>query len=207
MIAGFPAGRTAVACAIALVAQACGGADSAPAGDTPPANTSSPRSGAIAAASPATCEVSASTTLTGDGIGALRVGAPVEDVARACRVIRDATGPGPEGMPERRIVVALVRDSVSAVVASGRVWRVHVPTPAFRAADSLGVGTPGRSLRRSGAQVLMGEGRVYVRLPSHCGLSFRLRGIEFGRISTPAQIPDTAIVDEVLAFGCAGGRR
>jgi hypothetical protein len=184
-------------CAVALLAQACEGRESASADDTSPART-----GATSAATAATCGVDTRMTLTGDGIGALRVGTQVENVARACRVTRDATGPGPEGTTERRIVVDLGRDSVSAVVDSGRVWRVHVRTPAFRTADSLGVGTPGRALRRSGAQVLAGEGKYFVRLPSHCGLSFRLRGVEFGRVATPAQIPDTAAVDEVLAVGC-----
>jgi hypothetical protein len=187
-----------IVCAIALLAQACEERDSAPVGDA-----SAARASGTAAAAPATCRVGAGTTLTGNGLGALRVGASVEEVARACRVIRDATAPGPEGMTERRIVVDLGRASVSAVVDSGRVWRVHVRTPAFRTADWLGVGTPGRALRRSGAQVLTGEGAHFIRLASHCGLSFRLRGVEFGRLRTPAQIPDTAVVDEVLAVGCA----
>jgi hypothetical protein len=192
-------GRSSFACAIALLAQACEGRDSASAGDTSPAHA-----GATSAATAPTCGVDASTTLTGDGIGALRVGTPVDEIARACRVLRDTTALGAEGMTERRIVVDLGRDSVSAVVDSARVWRVHVRTPAFRTADSLGVGTPGRALRRPGAQVLTGEGAHFIRLPSHCGLSFRLRGVEFGRVSSPAQVPDTAVVDEVLAVGCSG---
>jgi hypothetical protein len=200
VIARSVAGGIAL-CAFALGVQACRGRDSAPAGDTSP-----PRAGATAAAT-ATCGVDTTTTVTGEGIGALRVGAPVEDVARQCRVVRDATAPGPEGMPERRIVVAIGRDSVSAVVDSGRVWRLHVRTPAFRTADSLGVGTTGPTLRRPGARVLAGEGAVFVTLPSHCGLSFRLRGVEFGRVTRPAQIPDTAVVEDVLAFGCLAGRR
>jgi hypothetical protein len=190
-------GRGSLVCTITLLGAACERRDSAPAGDA-----SRSGAGATTRAAAATCGVDASTTLTGDGIGALRIGTPVEDVARACRVLRDATAPGPEGMPERRIVVDLGRDSVSAVVDSARVWRIHVRTPAFRTAASLGVGTPGRALRRSGAQVLTGEGAHFIRLPSHCGLSFRLRGVEFGRLPTPAQIPDTAVVDEVLAVGC-----
>jgi hypothetical protein len=189
-------------CATVLVAQACEGRDSASAADTAAA-----REGASRVVAVKTCGVDPSPMLTGDGIGALRVGTPVDEVARACRVIRDATAPGPEGMSERRIVVDLGRDSVSAVVDSGRVWRVHVRTPAFRTADSLGVDTPARALRRSGAQVLTGEGAHYVRLPGHCGLSFRLRGVQFGRVLSPAQIPDTAVVDEVLAVGCSGSTR
>ncbi len=168
--------------------------DSAPAGE----------SAAAAAAAP-TGGVDTRTRITGDGIGELRVGAAVESVARSCRVMRDTTVPGIEGTQERRIVVDLGRDTVSAVIDSNRVWRLHVRTPAFRTSDSLGVGTLASALRRPGAKVLIGEGAIFVTLPSHCGLSFRLRGVEFGRVRTLAQIPGSASVDEVLAIGCRGG--
>jgi hypothetical protein len=159
------------------------------------------------ATSPATtaCGVGERTVVTGDGIGDLRVGAPVEGVTRTCRVVHDTVVQGAEGMPERRLVVDLGRDSVTVVVDSNRVWRVHVRSPAFRTADSLGVGTPATALRRPGARVLAGEGAHFVTLPSHCGLSFRLRGVEFGRVRIPAEIPDGATVGEVLVVGCRRG--
>jgi hypothetical protein len=150
----------------------------------------------------ATCGIDERTVLTGDGIGDLRVGVPVERVMRTCRIVRDAVVQDTEGMPERRLVADLGRDSVTAVVGSNRVWRVHVRSPAFRTADSLGVGTPATALRRPGAKVLTGEGAHFVTLPSHCGLSFRLRGVEFGRVRTPAEIPAGATVGEVLVVGC-----
>lgn len=202
MIAGSKIVRSSLVCVVAVVAHACSRGDSDPAGDATARRLDTPS----AAASP-TCGVDAITVLTGDGIGALRVGASVDDVARACRIIRDTTALGAEGMTERQIVVRLGRDSASAVVDSARVRRVHVRTAAFRTADSLGVGTPGRALRRPGAQVLTGEGAHFITLPSHCGLSFRLRGVEFGRVSSPGQIPDTAGVDEVLAVGCSRSTR
>ena len=141
--------------------------------------------------------------LTGDGIGDLRVGTPVDDVTQRCRVLRDTLVPGPEGATEREIRVDLGRDTVRAVVTDGRIWRLHVQSPAFRTADSLGVGTPATALRRPGARVLTGEGGVYVALPSHCGLSFRLEGVPPGRVRTPTQIPESTRIGEVLAVGCA----
>ena len=155
---------------------------------------------------PATCGVEPGDALTGDGIGDLRVGAPVEEVSRSCRVLSDAIVPGVEGISERLLLVDLGRDTVRAVVTEGRIGRVHVRGRAYRAADSLGVGTPASALRRPGARVLTGEGTVFVALPGHCGLSFRIRGVPPGRASSPEQIPDTALVDEVLAFGCRVGR-
>jgi hypothetical protein len=193
--------RSTFLCVAAVVVHACARSDSAVSGDTSPA-----RAGATTAASVATCDLDSQTALSGQGIGDLRVGAPVETVARSCRILRDTIAAGAEGLQERRIVVALARDSVTAVVDSNRVWRLHVRSPAFRTADSLGVGMPAAALRRSGARVLSGEGKVFVTLPSHCGLSFRLRGVEAGRVSSVAQIPANADVDEVLAFGCSAGR-
>jgi hypothetical protein len=178
--------------------QACDRGGSTSGEDTSPARTAP-----TTAITTPTCAVGAHTSLTGEGIGALRVGATVDEVGGACRILRDTTALGAEAMPERTILVDLGRDSVLAVIVADHVWRVHVRNPRFRTADSLGVGTPASALRRPAAQVLAGEGAVFVRLPSHCGLSFRLRGARLGRVSTPAQIPDSAVVDEVLAVGCS----
>ena len=190
----------AAACATAFFLDACQRSDTASCADTSPART-----GTTSAATAATCGAGPRTTLTGDGIGDLRVGARVEDVARICRILRDTTGLGTEGQQERTILVDLGRDSVAAVVSAGRVWRVHVQSPAFRTADSLGVGTPVGAFRLRGPEILMGEGNVFLRLPSHCGLSFRLRDVTPGRASSLQQMPDSAVVDEVLAIGCSGG--
>jgi hypothetical protein len=146
--------------------------------------------------------VNAVTALTGDGIGDLRIGASVDQVARNCRVLRDTTGLGIEGEPERTILVDLGRDSVTAVVSADKIWRVHVRTPAFRTADSLGVGTEVTALRNRRPQILMGEGRVFLRLPTHCGLSFRLGGVVAGRTFSLVLLPESVVVDEVLAIGC-----
>jgi hypothetical protein len=185
---------------LAACLQACDRGGSTSGEDTSPAHA-----GPTTAVTAPTCAVGARTPLTGEGIGALRVGATVDEVGRACRILRDTTGLRAAAMPERTILVDLGRDSVLAVIVADRVWRVHVPSPRFRTADSLGVGTPASALRRPAAEVLAGEGAVFVRLPSHCGLSFRLRGATLGRVSTPAQIPDSAVVDEVLAVGCSAG--
>jgi hypothetical protein len=153
------------------------------------------------------CGVDARTRLTGDALGDLRIGGSIDELRRRCRVVRDTVVRGAEGMPERRMIVDLGRDSVVAVIDSNRVWRVQVQSSTFRTADSLGVGSQLRGLRRTGARLLTGEGAYFVTLPSHCGLSFRLRGVEFGRLRTLAQVPDSATVGEVLVVGCRGDPR
>jgi hypothetical protein len=186
--------------AVLLLALVCA-CDGAPPADDAPAGADP----AATAARGPTCGVETASVLTGDGVGDLRVGERVEEVARRCRVVRDTTVLGQEGQTERVLVVDFGVDTVRAVIKDGRVWRLHVRSAAIRTTESLGVGTSGGTLRRTGANVLAGEGSTFVTLPTECGLSFRLRGVQFGRVSSPAQIPDSATVDEVLAFGCQSG--
>lgn len=149
------------------------------------------------------CAVDARTVLDGEGIGRLRIGTRVDEIAGACDVVRDTIAPDIEGMPERTLLVALGADSVRAVIVDDRLWRLHVGTPRFRTADSLGVGTPARELaRREGARLLAGEGRVFITVPTHCGLSFRIGGVK--PPATLATLPADARVDEVLVVGCGG---
>lgn len=155
----------------------------------------------------AACGIGNSSILEGDGIGRLRVGATVADVRNACTIVGDATGRGAEGMPERRIEVDLRRDTVAAVVVDDRVWRIHVKGSAFRTAEGLGVGSTVAELRRDRtARVMPGEGSMYVTLDDHCGLSFRLSGVPFGRARPVAELPADGRVVEVLAFGCEAPR-
>ena len=147
--------------------------------------------------------------LTGDGLGALRVGATLASVRQACRIVRDTVAEGPEAQLQRELTIALATDTVTAIVVDDAIWRVHVDDPDIRTADDLGVGTPASAFRSlDGAQVMFGEG-VFVAVPSICGLSFRLsEDADAGTLAgTPdasrvAALPASARVVEVLAVGC-----
>ena len=154
-------------------------------------------------ASVAACGIDDGSIIDGDGIGRLRVGTALADVREECAIVSDTTGLGVEGTLERRIEVDLRRDIVEAVLVDGRVWRVHVDGKAFRTPDGLGVGSTVADLRRDRtARVMPGEGSMYVALDDHCGLSFRLSGVPFGRARPVAELPADGRVVEVLAFGC-----
>lgn len=154
----------------------------------------------------ARCGVEDDATLSGDGIGALRIGATVEQVTLACRVLADTLDPlGPEGQPERSLVVGIGDrpDTVRAVVVGDSVWRLHVAGDAPRAADSLGVGSLVRDLRvRRDARLIRGEGGLFVVMADPCGMSFRLGQPDGAAAVSLASVADSVRVTEVLVTGC-----
>ena len=96
----------------------------------------------------------------------------------------------------------------------GKFWRLDVKSPAFRTADSLGVGMPlSQLLRVGGVQGLVGEGVLVVVSPERCGLSFVLSGgIPAGRVrnwdrSALSALPPGTIVREILVLGCRAANR
>ena len=150
------------------------------------------------------CGVDASTVMNGEGIGNLRIGASVRDVALACPIISDTVLPGPEGSMERSLFVDLMRDTVRAVVTDESIWRIHVTSPGIRTEGGLGVGSRTPALRDlPGARVISGEGHAFVIASSPCGMSFRLRDLDSVMPRPVAELPDSVSVDMVLLTGCA----
>lgn len=143
-----------------------------------------------------------------EGIGELRIGVTVESVRLKCNVVRDTTAPGAEGMPARKLAVALSRDTVEAEIVDGRVWRIAVHSPRLRTEDALGVGTSiGRLRQLKEPRGMMGEGEFFVVSPQHCGMSFRLSNA--GRQARGDmdraglfRLSEAAVVSHVLIFGC-----
>lgn len=200
---------------LALATAACGGgeteapvdADSLAAGHTDTlAPAGSPPAGPV---TDATGCLPDTATLSGDGVGALRVGRPVSEVREACEVVRDTTVPGPEGQPSRRLHVLARGDTMTVEVVDDAVWRVTVTGEAVRTDDGLGVGTPVRELASAdGAQAHAGEGGAYVLLPTRCGMSFRFAptgaapsGGEWTRDAL-FRLPGDPEVTAVLLTGC-----
>jgi hypothetical protein len=149
------------------------------------------------------------TTLSGTGIGALRIGMSVDSVRALCRVLSDTTRLATEGQRARFIGVQFGAETVEAEIVNDRVWRIDVRSPSFRTSDGLGVGTPlSRLLSMKSPRGLTGEGQLFVVSPDHCRLSFRLsdngssaRSQNWDRAAL-ARLPATTIVDRVLAIGC-----
>jgi hypothetical protein len=144
-----------------------------------------------------------------EGIGELRIGATVESIRQKCNVLRDTTAMSVEGMPARRLSVALSRDTVEAEIVDGRVWRIAVRSRRLRTADSLGVGTSIERLRQlKNPRLMTGEGGLFVATPDHCGMSFRLANTGPDALrgnrdrAGLSRLPPSTVVSEVLVFGC-----
>jgi len=148
-------------------------------------------------------------TLSGRGVGALRIGMDVEAVRRVCRVLSDTTRLASEGQRARFVGVGFGTETLEAEIVNGRVWRIDVRSPRFRTSDGLGVGTPlSRLLSLKSPRGLTGEGQLFVVSPDHCGLSFRLsdngssaRSQNWDRAAL-SRLPSGTVVDRVLAVGC-----
>ena len=148
--------------------------------------------------------------VTDEGIGKLTIGASVDSVRRSCNVVRDTTQLGAEGMPSRTLTVALSSDTVVAEIVNGRVWRIVVTSPRLQTHDSLAPGIPiARVLALDDPRGLVGEGRLFVASPDHCGLSFgsshmiaRVPTGRIGKATLVAGLPKSATVREILIVGC-----
>ena len=98
----------------------------------------------------------------------------MSEVIQLCNVVSDSEQRGSEGSMERVIVVQLAGESVRAIVADDKIYRIEVNTPRFRTRDGIGVDTPLRRIAAMrGAQFAPGEDGVYGFATEHCGLSFR----------------------------------
>ena len=120
------------------------------------------------------CGVTGTSFLTEQGIGELKQGRPVSEVAERCEILSDAQQRGAEGMMERVLVLRIAGETLRAVVTNDRIFRIEVNTPRFRTSDSLGVDSPLRRIASMrGAQFAPGDDGVFGFSPDHCGLSFR----------------------------------
>jgi hypothetical protein len=146
------------------------------------------------------CGVGTVRLISDSGIGVLGVGAPIAGIAERCHVLADTTWSDEEAMPERALLIQLGNDTITAVIDRGRIWRLELNAAGWLTSDSLGVGsTVARLTRLPGARALSGESRYYLRVPGHCGLSFRLPVIELPESLSYPEVLEGAALHQLLA--------
>ena len=149
-------------------------------------------------------------SLTGNGVGELRIGRAIDEVRSRCRITHDAIELDEEAQPQRTMTVVTAYGDLLVAVDSGRIWRITPTASTIRTADSLGVGSNITDLLNSSSgKGFEGEGALYVVLKKQCGLSFRLAydipyadHREKWRLTDLQRIPKSVKVDQVFAVGC-----
>jgi hypothetical protein len=151
--------------------------------------------------------------ITGEGIGALRIGLPIDSVRILCNVTRDTITRASEGQMARVLSVAIDNDTVLAEVDSARVRRILVRSQELYTIDSLSVGSSIKMLTPlPDLNPMVGEGYLYVTSSAHCGMSFRLSEPpsstahgEWKSADLKALAP-TVHVTRILLLGCTPWR-
>lgn len=181
---------------------ACGGHD-APATDT--ANL-----GAATSATANACSASPAPQITPGGIGPVRVGSSVSDVAARCPT-HDTTFTL-EGSTEHGKVIRFGPYAVTAITtgsSDSSISRLVVSDTAFHTDRGIGVGSRVQALRDAYGQVCAtaGEGKVVVSAAALPGISFATsvspaslpnHGRSLGR--NPSVVPDSARITSLWIF-------
>ncbi len=154
---------------VSAVALAC----SSSAGDANGQSDAAAATNGIAERNPAVC---GSAPITGDGIGWLRPGMPIDTILANCTVTADTTVLILGEASPRIISVALGADTIMLEGSNGYIWRILVRSPGLMTYDSVHVGSPiGALLQYPDLTPLTGSGYLYAVSESrHCGLTFRL---------------------------------
>jgi hypothetical protein len=136
---------------------------------------------------------------------------PADSVRLVCQVQSDTTELA-EGEPIRVIRIGVEGGSVRIWIERGAIHSIMVESPAFRTADSIGVGSPlARLLEYRDLTGGYGEGDYYVMSDSAsaCGLSFLMdfrvsgkRPPVDGSRKALAPFASTAKVSGILIRGC-----
>lgn len=152
-----------------------------------------------------------SAVLTPGGVGAVKVGVRIRDVAAVCTV-RDSSIALSEDQTERAHVVRVGGGSVTAIstgTADTSITRVVVRDSAYRTERGVGIGSTIGTLRQGHGRICasMGEGRVVVASAALPGLSFET---SLGLADVPggartlegdgSAIPDDATITAAWAY-------
>ena len=192
--------RLALTLATAAVLTACSGTDAPP--DSTTARTPS---GSTAAAC---IEGGGTPTISAAGVGPLRVGGQVRDIAGRCTV-RDTAFTLGEGQTENGRVVDLAGSRAVLVVsddAEPTIERIIVNDSSVRTEEGLGVGKNAGALRAAYGRLcaMRGEGNVVVNVSALPGVSFQVSGgipVTANVERDPQAIPDNATITSIWVHG------
>jgi hypothetical protein len=148
-----------------------------------------------------------SSRITGNAVGVIHIGMSLDSMRMRCPIVRD-TAEMNEGDAYRVVYALVAGDTLRIEVEKNSVWRMTARRPRFSTSDSIRAGMPlSRFLTGRRRAVLVGEGKVFLTDPQHCGNSFGLSDEAFRRVPglterTLARLPRSTIIDAILVVGC-----
>ncbi len=153
----------------------------------------------------------ATILISGDGVGALRIGMAADSVRSIVHVVSDSFELGDEAVAVRILRVAIQDDTVELEIWRGNVARILVSSSAFRTRTGLGVGSTLSELRGAGdLNADLVDGGYVVRSARECGIVFRLEYdvptfvLSTGNADAHFRSVDGRVrVDRVVLGGCA----
>ena len=139
--------------------------------------------------------------ITAAGVGPLRIGGAVSDIARRCTV-RDTSLILSEGITEKGRIVNLGSASALLLVsddAEPTIERIIITDSSIRTEDGVGIGKSVGALRAAYGRLcaMRGEGNLVVMVSSLPGVSFAIAGAvpEAADVERqPDAIPDNASI-------------
>jgi hypothetical protein len=160
------------------------------------------------------CGLQSGAHLENTGVGAVRIGATLDQLESQCEVVRD-TVVYPDDTHAEHVVGFKADKDVIEVIAdsSQRVTEIRVTSYRWKTVEGLGVDTElGRFLEIPGLAGIPGseqELAVFLQVPQYCGLDFRLPW--YGSSATPPDsvtalflktLPPKSTVTSVIVHAC-----
>ncbi len=148
----------------------------------------------------------ADATITGNRVGAIRIGMSLDSVGATCRIIRDTTEMD-EGEAGRVVYVLVAGDTARIDVLNNSVEFISVRRPRFMTTDSIRPQMPlARYLRGRRPEILVGEGKILLVDRTHCGNSFGLSAEAYATLprltaASLARLPRSTMIDEIVVTG------
>lgn len=189
-----------LALAAGLAVFACSGKDA-----PPDSTTASTPEGSTAAAC---IEGGSAPTISAAGVGPLRIGGQVKEIASRCTV-RDTSFSLGEGQTENGRVVDLGGARAVLMVtddAEPTIERIIVRDSSIRTEEGLGLGKSVGALRAAYGRLcaMRGEGNVVVNVSALPGVSFQVSGgipVTANLERDPDAIPDNATITGIWVHG------
>jgi hypothetical protein len=160
------------------------------------------------------CGVQSGARLENAGVGAIRIGATLDQLESQCEVVRDTVVYPDDTHAEHVIGFKVDKDMIEVIADSGnRVTEIRVTSYRWKTVEGLGVDTElAKFLEIPGLLGIPGseqELAVFLQVPQYCGLDFRLPW--YGASANPPDsvtvqflktLPPKSTVTSVIVHAC-----